>query len=501
MRLRRWSLGVLGMLVLSVGATLGIGAVALRQDPLQLSQALQQRTLGELVRHAQRRLEGHPRLESLLLPPLRAAQSWNERPVPDLLPTLGKGQQPQPLAPVRYGEGGAAVALPPAQALAAATGAAPADVVLHSEGEIATAFQRARPGQRLVIAAGRYRFNTTLRTRAGGTAWAPIVVTALHPGSVTLEFATVEGIAVAHPFWVFENLHVRGTCAHDHDCEHAFHVVGAARSTVLRNNLIEEFNAHVKVNGQGGQWPDDGLLQFNTLRNGAPRATYRPVTLVDVVGASGWQVADNVIANFIKAQGNRVSFGAFMKGGGRDGRFERNLVICTAQDISQPGTRAGLSFGGGGTGAAFCRDGRCDAEHEAGVMANNIVAHCNDSGVYVYRSRDVVVRHNTLINAAGIEVRVPPAGARVQLNVVDGVVRARDGGVVQEADNVGLSALPGNVEQIDALQLQPAAALAHPQGAALPGVAGDFCGVPRTAAAVPGAVARGAPCAPGPWTP
>lgn len=482
------------MLALLAVAALGIGAVALHQDPRQLAQSLQQRTPGELLRHARQRLQGHPRLEMLLLPLLRAAQAQVERPVPDLLPSLGKGQQAQPLAAPRYGPSGGAVPLAPAQAQASAP--ALGDATLRSEGEIATALLNARPGQRLVIAPGRYRFSATLRTRAGGTARAPIVVTARRPGDVTLEFNAVEGIGVAHPYWVFENLHVRGTCARHDDCEHAFHVVGAAQSTVLRNNLIEDFNAHVKVNGQGGQWPDNGLLQFNTLRNGTPRATHKPVTPVDIVGASGWQLADNLITDFVKSQGNGASFGAFMKGGGREGRFERNLVICTTQDISQPGTRAGLSFGGGGTDPRLCRDGRCEAEHADGVMANNVVAHCNDSGLHVFRAKGVVVAHNTLINTAGIEVRVPPAGARVQLNVVEGRVRARDGGVVQQADNADLSALPGSLAWIDALQLEPAAPLAHPQGTALPDIAGDFCGAPRTDPVVPGAVGGGVLCAP-----
>ncbi|WP_298235074.1 hypothetical protein [uncultured Azohydromonas sp.] len=494
----RWPfrlLACVGVLVLLAGAALGTASVVLDQDPRRMAQALQQRTPGELLRHAQRRLEGHPRLEWLLLPLLRTAQAHLERPVPGLLPALGKGQQPQPLAPVRYGERGGAVPLPPAQAQAVVAEPSANDVLLYSEGEIAAAFQRARPGQRLVIASGRYRFNTPLRTRAGGTAWAPIVVTAQRPGAVTLEFHTVEAVSVAHPYWVFENLHLRGTCGRHEECEHAFHVVGAARSTVLRNNLIEDFNAHVKVNGQGGQWPDDGLLQFNTLRNSTPRQTHKPVTLVDVVGASGWQLTDNVIANFVKAQGNGVSFGAFMKGGGRDGRMERNLVICTTQDISQRGTRAGLSFGGGGTEASYCRDGRCEVEHEAGLVANNIVAHCNDSGIYVFRSRGTGVAHNTLINTGGVEVRVPPADARVQFNIVEGRIRARDGGVMQEADNVPGSALPGGRERIDGLLLEPAEPLAHPRGAALPGVAADFCGTPRTASVVPGAMSSRVPCA------
>ena len=55
-----------------------------------------------LIRYLKRRLEGHPKLEAVLLPPLHAAQRHIERePPPGPLPTLGKGQQAQALPPVR----------------------------------------------------------------------------------------------------------------------------------------------------------------------------------------------------------------------------------------------------------------------------------------------------------------------------------------------------------------------------------------------------------------
>jgi hypothetical protein len=52
------------------------------------------------------------------------------------------------------------------------------------------------------------------------------------------------------------------------------------------------------------------------------------VTPIDLVAASGWKIAGNVIADFIKGQGDRTSFGAFAKGGAADTVFERNVVVC-----------------------------------------------------------------------------------------------------------------------------------------------------------------------------
>ena len=89
-------------------------------------------------------------------------------------------------------------------------------------------------------------------------------------GTVELAVSAVEGIRVSEPFWIFENLDWRGSCDSHDDCEHAFHVVGRAHGTVILNNSMREFNAHVKINGEAGQWPDDGLVPAGRFRRAAP---------------------------------------------------------------------------------------------------------------------------------------------------------------------------------------------------------------------------------------
>ena len=125
-----------------------------------------------------------------------------------------------------------------------------------------------------------------------------------------------------------------------------------------------------------------------------------------------------------------------MKGGGSGGVFERNLVVCTPRDISQPGVRVGLSFGGGGTGPAYCRDQRCVSEFTGGVAQDNIIAHCNDSGLDVNTAVQTMLRHNTLINTAGIQLRGEPSSAEVSSNLLDGAVRARPGSALDARDNL-----------------------------------------------------------------
>jgi hypothetical protein len=477
----------------AVAATLiGVfGASMLLKQPIGgLVDALEERTPSELLRYAERRLEGHPRLQVGALPLLHALRSRVERePADAALPSLGKGARERRLAAVRYDAEGRP------QPIVDAAAPAPAepgpDVVVGTAEELARAIEAAGAGRIIELKPGRYRIERRIETRAAGTPLEPIVVRAARLGEAVVEFADRGGFIVSRPYWIFEQLVIRGDCASDADCEHAFPVVGAARATVLRNNRIEDFDAQVKVNGVGDDWPDDGLLQFNSLVDHRPRAGGMPVTKIDIVGASRWQVLDNLIAGFVKAEGDGISYGVFMKGAGQGGRIERNLIVCTPSGVSRPGLRVGLSFGGGTTGATFCRDRRCDAEHYDGRAVNNVIAHCNDFGIDVNRSLRTLVAHNTLVNSAGIDVRGAPASARVQANLLDGRIRARDGAEVEREANQ-VASLPHVLEAPDALRLDWAV-LPEPI-AALPEVTLDFCALPRGPITRVGAASGQADC-------
>ena len=349
------------------------------------------------------------------------------------LPTLGKGQQSQPPPPL------------PGQ------GTQPA-ITAGSVDEIVRAISSAKAGQTVLIQPGTYRINQNIGTTAGGTEQQRITVRAGQPGRVQIEFNAQEGFVVQHPYWVFENLSIRGVCQYHSYCEHAFHVVGKGANLVLRNNHLQDFNAHLKINGFNGDWPDLGLLQHNTLNNTTERNTINPTTPFDLVGANDWQVLDNLVSNFVKNGSNGISYGIFMKGASSGGRIERNLVICTPQNVSQPGERVGISFGGGTTGKDYCRDQRCDAEHTAGLAANNIVALCNDSGIDVNQSTSIVIAHNTLINTAGILVRSAPASATLYGNLLDGQIQQRKGGQAKLVMNE-ITALADVFEDPNALNL------------------------------------------------
>lgn len=313
---------------------------------------------------------------------------------------------------------------------------------VRSPSEVIGAIAQAKPGDVIEMAPGIYRFHgSAISVTRPGTQTKRITLRAKQPGTVILEYDMIEGFLVSAPHWTFENLTIRGICSGQDGCEHAFHVVGGASHFIARNNTITDFNAHFKINGLNGVMPDYGLIEANILNNSVNRNTASAVTPVDLVAANGWVVRRNFISDFIKTGGNKVSFGAFAKGGGSGNRFERNIIICENLLKGAIGHRVGLSLGGGGTGAQFCRDKRCITEQERGVIEANLIASCSDEGIYLNRSASSTVRHNTVISTAGITVRFPESSADVEGNLVDASIRSRDDGIVRSTDNLDDSPL------------------------------------------------------------
>jgi len=302
------------------------------------------------------------------------------------------------------------------------------------------AIDAAAPGQQIELAPGTYVITANLSCDTAGTALAPIVVRAAQPRSVLIRFNTVEGFKVSAPHWRFEGLDIEGSCAVDSSCEHAFHIVGAADFTEIRNNLVRDFNAQIKSNGElvGGMFvfPDDVLIEGNHFHDTRARNTGNPVTKIDVVGGRRWVVRSNRIEDFQKNGGDTVSYAAFLKGNSRDGLFERNLVVCERRFSG--GVRLGLSFGGGGTGPdSICEEGSCTPEHQNGIMRNNLILDCpQDVGIYLNAAANSRIQHNTLYNTTGIDVRFAASSADVRNNLLAGQIRNRDGGTSSGAGNL-----------------------------------------------------------------
>ncbi|MFL6707135.1 MAG: chondroitinase-B domain-containing protein [Massilia sp.] len=313
------------------------------------------------------------------------------------------------------------------------------EVMVGSVTELRLAVDQAMPGDAIILFPGRYLITGTVGLLRSGTAAHPIVLMANAPGSVQLEIATVQGFVINGAHWRVENLSMRGVCTQHADCEHAFHVGGGGTYFTALNNTLSDFNAHFKINGEDGRFPDHGRIEGNTLENSAPRSVDSTVAAIDMVAVNDWVVRRNLIRDFLKAGGDQVSFGAYAKGAGARNLFEQNVVLCESALQAMSGARVGLSLGGGGTGPQFCRDGRCIMEQEDSTLRANLVAGCSDAGIYLNSASRSLVVNNTLLDTAGIDVRFAASTARVDGNLVDGAIRSRNDGVLYLGENMSTS--------------------------------------------------------------
>jgi hypothetical protein len=310
-----------------------------------------------------------------------------------------------------------------------------AKTYVTNDTQLKKALANAKPGQIIVIEPGEYDLSSyRVNLRGAGTAVNPIIVTAAELGTVKV-FLRGEGFLVQNPYWQFSNLHLIGRCKRHTSCNHAFHIVGKAHHTVIRNNIMQDFNSMIKVNGVRENFPDYGQVLQNTFFNSTARNTTGPVTPFDLMQANEWQVSENFFYDIQKSAGDKVSYAAFFKGGSSKGVFERNLIICSA-NLPNQYTALGLSLGGGGSPMRYRRNAN-KAEHIGGIIRHNIIMHCaNDVGIYLNKAQGSRIEHNILYNTQGIDLRFLETDAYVANNILSGRINTRDRAKLNNRNNL-----------------------------------------------------------------
>lgn len=319
-------------------------------------------------------------------------------------------------------------------------------IIVSSSAEITNAINQAKAGDSIEIQPGTYRIQNAFSLNSSGTSTLPVCLRATTANLVIIESESKDYMAlkVSGTFWIIENLTIKGICASDDLCEHAIQIKETAGNTVVRNNTLTDFNAQIKGSATAQISSDNVVIEGNHIFDSRPRMTSNPTTKIDVVGGKYWLIRGNFIHDFEKAQGDNVSYAAFLKGYSRFGIFENNVVSC-ALNFSG-GTRVGLSFGGGTTGAQFCWDydaatGKgCAFEHESGIMRNNLVLNCSDVGILIRDTNKSLITNNLVIDTAGIDSLLdtghPVPTSEVSRNIVLGQIRDRNGAVSIKQNNL-----------------------------------------------------------------
>ncbi|MGF1682399.1 hypothetical protein [Photobacterium minamisatsumaniensis] len=299
------------------------------------------------------------------------------------------------------------------------------------------ALKNAIPGQTIYIKDGIYilhgkRFMMGKKNQQKSS---PIMITALNPGKVVIELDSLEGFYIDKPNWNISGIIFKGICNIATNCDHAIHVVGDADNTTIMHNTFINFNAALKINKLKEAYPDNGNISNNHFYLTEPHKTSRSVTHINIDHGNDWAISRNIIRDFIKTGGNKVSYGAFIKGGANNGLIENNLVICNSNKNIYNGSQVGLSLGGGGMKKAHRRAFN-EFEVKGGILRNNIILHCNDVAVYVNNATKTVIHNNLLFNTKGIDVRFRNSDAILFNNISNSVFRTRDDGKLVEFNNI-----------------------------------------------------------------
>jgi hypothetical protein len=250
------------------------------------------------------------------------------------------------------------------------------EVKVSNYSDLRAACQNAQPDDIIILAPGVYTITAASR-----------IMISNRPGPVTVRGATknandvvVQGAGQDDaavqmvfnldncPRWTFENLTVAKAYYH------GFKFDGASTDCVLRNVVMRdcgESGVKGTSNPALGQYPDRLLVEDCDIGFSKPSGGTRGVVEgIDGVGVEGWIIRHN---RFLDVQhGGAPAYAVFTKGNSSDTVIEANRF----EDCF-----IGASFGGGGTGAQYFRDGDQTYEHRGGIIRNNVFIHCTDAAI------------------------------------------------------------------------------------------------------------------------
>jgi len=207
-------------------------------------------------------------------------------------------------------------------------------------------------------------------------------------------------------------------------------VFNAGTQTPLVHNvhLINAGQQFIKANPDGaGAGVNNGIVEYSVIEY-VTTAKDEYTNGIDVHGGAGWIIRHNLFRNIIGPPGTLAGPAVLVWNHSRDTLTEGNTFLNCARGISY--------------GLIARADGK---DHSGGVIRNNFFFRAGDqpgdAGIHVADSPNTHVLNNTVFVSgtygAPIEYRFAGAtGLVLTNNLIDGVIRARDGAQGVERTNL-----------------------------------------------------------------
>ncbi len=300
------------------------------------------------------------------------------------------------------------------------------DISAGNTAEIRSAMKSARAGDTILIPPGEYDMGDGLATGASGTRDKPITLrTSGEKGYAKLKITGKSdvGFRILSKFWILQGLDIEGNPKTTLDLMQIDATRGGSDLRMVDCKISRCREFLFKASRSSAAGADNVVLEHCEWFEAAQ-------TAIDVVGGDNWIVRGNYVHDY--GTDNAVHYGIFLKGGGKNGLIEGNIV-----DGKGGTATVGISFGGGLTGRQWLplvEGGKAAPEHDGGVCRNNIVVNTGDCAYHSNNATNCQFLNNLAYNCgAGFQRQGSYAPDPVlKNNVLSGRIR----GAGESKDNL-----------------------------------------------------------------
>ncbi|MCM8540375.1 MAG: right-handed parallel beta-helix repeat-containing protein [Lentisphaeraceae bacterium] len=293
---------------------------------------------------------------------------------------------------------------------------------------IKKALLSAKAGDVITVKPGEYDMGDTFATGKDGTEKKPIILQCSgEKGYAVLKVSGQVGFRIKSKFWVIKGVHTQGSESKTQATVFMDGPGGAGNIKMIDCKISGSALHGMKSAAKRDIGVHNIYIENTELYDTA-------FTGFDIVSGNNWVIKNCYVHDYGKQKG--VSYGIFLKGGGKNGIIDGCFV-----DGKASSTTVGISFGGGLTGEQWLPliDGKIAPEHFEGIARNNIVVNTTDVAYHSNNASNCHYYNNLAWNCKNFQRQKSyPDDPRLFNNLIAGKYR----GVHSDSDN--------NINELDA---------------------------------------------------